>query len=331
MPEVSIIVPVFNTEKYLCQCLDSIIAQTFTDFETILVDDGSTDESGRICDEYAAIDNRFVVIHKQNEGVAKARITAFEHCRGELITFIDSDDYVSHDYLIKMFNILDDEKCDFVCCFERVVYEEQIRDARRTIPPGIYEDEEISEIISKYALFDKGIRQAGIPLYLWAKLFRKAILTNILNEDDDLWYGEDMVAVLKILFKSNKIGIINERLYYYVQYENQVTRRFRPDYWEAYCKVWERCISIDANKLLERQLPYRMWEFALGLCRTAKKHIANEHEFTSYVTNLYNTPIFRQYVFKDTSIFDIYGRFKDRLKYYLLKYRMYSIYVWLMK
>ena len=115
-PKVSIIVPVYNTEKYLRPCLDSIQAQTFTDFEAILVDDGSTDRSGGICDEYATKDSRFVVVHKKNEGVAKARITAFEHSRGELITFIDSDDYVSPDYLYSLYKPAIDNNADIVSC-----------------------------------------------------------------------------------------------------------------------------------------------------------------------------------------------------------------------
>ena len=98
-PLVSVIIPVYNVEKYLRRCLDSVLAQTYTNFEAILVDDGSTDDSGAICDEYAARDNRFVVIHKQNEGVSIARLTAFEHSKGEFITFIDSDDSINFNYI----------------------------------------------------------------------------------------------------------------------------------------------------------------------------------------------------------------------------------------
>ena len=116
MPKVSIIVPIYNTEKYLRPCLDSILAQTYKDFEAILVDDGSTDGSESICDEYAQQDSRFVVVHKQNEGVAKARITAFEHSKGEMITFIDSDDYVSPDYLSILSKPIIEGDADLVSC-----------------------------------------------------------------------------------------------------------------------------------------------------------------------------------------------------------------------
>ena len=93
-PVLSIIVPVYNVEKYLARCIDSILAQTFTDFELILVDDGSTDNSGEICDEYAGKDPRIIVIHKENGGVSSARNHGLDIARGEYITFVDSDDQI---------------------------------------------------------------------------------------------------------------------------------------------------------------------------------------------------------------------------------------------
>ena len=99
MPKVSIIVPVYNTEKYLARCIDSILAQTFTDFELILVNDGSKDNSGKICDEYAQKDSRIVVIHKENGGVSSARNKGIDVAQGEWISFVDSDDWISSDFL----------------------------------------------------------------------------------------------------------------------------------------------------------------------------------------------------------------------------------------
>ena len=99
MPKISIIVPVYQVEKYLRRCLDSIVAQTFTDWECILVDDGSPDNSGKICDEYAEIDNRFRVFHQENAGVSAARNKGLDVAKGEWITFVDSNDYIEEDYL----------------------------------------------------------------------------------------------------------------------------------------------------------------------------------------------------------------------------------------
>lgn len=99
MCQISIIVPVYNVEQYIRKCLDSICQQTFTEFELILVDDGSTDESGKICDEYACLDSRIHVFHKSNEGVSIARNTGLNHAKGAWIAFIDSDDWVHKEYL----------------------------------------------------------------------------------------------------------------------------------------------------------------------------------------------------------------------------------------
>ena len=99
MKLISIIIPVYNTDKYLSKCLDSIIAQTYHNWEAILVDDGSKDDSGKICDEYAAKDSRFKDVHKANEGVSIARLIAFNHCSGEYVTFVDSDDYIADSML----------------------------------------------------------------------------------------------------------------------------------------------------------------------------------------------------------------------------------------
>ena len=99
MPTVTVIVPVYNTEEYLSRCIDSILSQTFTDFELILINDGSTDNSGRICDNYAQKDSRVKVVHKENGGVSSARNKGLEVAQGEWITFVDSDDYVSETYL----------------------------------------------------------------------------------------------------------------------------------------------------------------------------------------------------------------------------------------
>ena len=98
MPKISIIVPVYKTEKYLHRCLDSIVAQTYTDWECILVDDGSPDNSGMICDEYAEMDSRFRVFHQENKGVSAARNKGLDEANGEWIGFVDSDDWISQDY-----------------------------------------------------------------------------------------------------------------------------------------------------------------------------------------------------------------------------------------
>lgn len=113
MVKISIIVPVYNSSRYLEKCFDSIRDQTYTDFEVIVINDGSTDCSGEICDKYAELDNRFKIIHKENGGVSKARNIGIDNANGEYITFIDSDDWIDVDYLQEFIETAD-PNCDLI-------------------------------------------------------------------------------------------------------------------------------------------------------------------------------------------------------------------------
>jgi glycosyltransferase involved in cell wall biosynthesis len=115
-PEVSIIVCIYNAEKYLSRCIDSIIAQTFTHFECILIDDGSTDNSLSICERYRQSDDRIIVIHQENSGVSAARNKGIEVARGKYIFFVDSDDYIQQNMYEKLVAAINDSDTDAVCC-----------------------------------------------------------------------------------------------------------------------------------------------------------------------------------------------------------------------
>ena len=123
-PKISIIVPVYKVEKYLRRCLDSIVAQTFTDWECILIDDGSPDNSGKICDEYAEKDGRFRVIHQENAGVSAARNAGLEVIKGKYCMFVDSDDTLKDNSLLKIVNVLNDNKAD-IYIFQTTYYKEK--------------------------------------------------------------------------------------------------------------------------------------------------------------------------------------------------------------
>lgn len=113
---ISVVVPIYNVEKYIEKCIDSIINQTYTNLEIILVDDGSPDKCGKICDEYAKRDKRIKVIHKENGGVSSARNIGLDNLNGEYVTFIDADDYISNNYCEELLNALKTENADCVAC-----------------------------------------------------------------------------------------------------------------------------------------------------------------------------------------------------------------------
>ena len=174
MPKISIIVPVYNTEKYISNCIESILKQKEKDFELLLIDDGSKDQSGRICDTYATKDDRIKVIHKKNGGVSSARNLGIDHAKGEMIFFIDSDDTVGPDYL-KNLEIIDDE--DFVQSGVKILENDYLK------PIMTYED-----IFKDYNQFWMQSRQQWPSMCC---LSRKVIEENHLRFDTNLKMGED--------------------------------------------------------------------------------------------------------------------------------------------
>lgn len=200
---VSIIVPVFNAEKYLHKCIDSILAQTHTDFELLLINDGSKDNSGAICDEYAAKDNRIRVFHKENAGVSKARNLGLDNAKGEWITFVDSDDWVHEDFIKKRLALALNENADIAYCDVEYVYRthnvycktaEQVEGNASTVNSWIFSRTTYSPIILvRKFLFDKyGLR------YI-----------------EGLRFGEDFNLIIKLVMYANKVTHIKEALYYY--------------------------------------------------------------------------------------------------------------------
>lgn len=126
-PLISVIIPVYNVEKYLRQCLESVIGQTYINLEIILVDDGSTDGSSKICDDFAAIDDRIVVIHQYNAGLSSARNAGLDIMKGDYVSFVDSDDWIEKDMFAILLSSLEDEKADIaisriIGCVKIVVY-----------------------------------------------------------------------------------------------------------------------------------------------------------------------------------------------------------------
>ncbi len=257
-PLVSIIVPVYNVEKYLRKCLDSIISQTYGNIEIILVDDGSKDNSGQICDEYAENDSRIQVIHKKNEGVASARITGFEHSSGELITFIDADDYVDLLFIEKLEAPFKKNDIDLSICQNAIDVNGIIYQQKRSLH-GFFNKKMIISIISTCYLWDKTINSAGLPIFLVTKMIRRKYVKDALEQGLGLWWGEDQVASFYILTHIIAMSVLEDPLYYYVKHKGQATKVYNTSLWFNQFECWHRYKSIDTCNLLNTQLPLRMW------------------------------------------------------------------------
>lgn len=211
MVKVSIGVPIYNVEAYLRECLDSIMNQTFKDFEVIMVDDGSTDNSFDICQEYVARDNRFKLIHQENKGLAGARNTCLKHMKGEYITWIDSDDVVDDNYLERLLEVQEKTGADIVRCVRKL-----IRDGNVYFING-YED----SFINEDGIFDLSLETAlenGLSNYLGTIEFWGELIPRRLYKGVSLSQGmtyEDQGNKFKLYFQSKKNVMVLEQLYSY--------------------------------------------------------------------------------------------------------------------
>lgn len=202
-PFISIVVPVYNAEKFLKRCVDSILAQTFTDFELLLVNDGSTDASLQICKEYEVLDNRVVVFDKPNGGVSSARNVGIDNARGEMISFVDADDYLSPDYL-EAFDY--NGEYDFYSQGAINEYHDRPDKVNIHIYNGLVEKREF--LIS---MFDTGM--ISTP---WAKLYSsKIIKTNNILFDEKHSYAEDRMFNIEYLNRCKRFCLSTEAKYHY--------------------------------------------------------------------------------------------------------------------
>lgn len=219
-PLISVIIPVYNVEKYLHRCLDSVIAQTYQNLEIICVDDGSIDESGRICNQYAVRDARIKVIHQENQGLSAARNRGLDAADGEYIAFVDSDDYILEGMYKKMLDKLLDYSVDLCVC----QWQYEFSDGRqvvkkKNIDPTIYGCKTSLE----FARFlYRGNYENGVVVAAWNKLYRRALLDKIRFEgrihEDEAFNG-------RIMAKNISVYVMEEQFYVYAQNGDSLTNK----------------------------------------------------------------------------------------------------------
>jgi glycosyltransferase involved in cell wall biosynthesis len=206
-PLITVIVPVYRVEQYLHQCVDSVINQTYTNIEIILVNDGSPDNCPLICDEYAAKDKRVKVIHKKNGGLSSARNVALDNAKGEYITFLDSDDFWHVDYLRIMVNLCLKHEADIVqCSFIR---------GTECVFPEIKKKYKI-KVFDNHSIFLK----SHSKIIIWAKLYKRQLFDGIRMPEGKI--NEDDYTTWKLYYKAKRILVINQALYYYTNNEQSI-------------------------------------------------------------------------------------------------------------
>ncbi len=209
MPEISVIVPVYNTEKYLSQCVNSILQQTFKDFELLLVDDGSTDHCGQICDKFAARDSRVKVYHQSNRGQSFARNVAIKEATGREICFVDADDFVHPCLFESLLRPFRSNPNSIVCCdaVEGTFPEEILMESL------VLQENSFITVIPNEEGFSRLINHPYYCWTIWGKLIpREIVRKELLSENR---YFEDNAIILKWLFRSDSVIVYDKKLYYY--------------------------------------------------------------------------------------------------------------------
>ncbi len=246
-PLISIIIPVYNVEKYLPRCLNSVIAQTYTNLEIILIDDGSTDASGKICDEYARKDSRFKILHKGNQGLASARNDGLRMATGEYIGFVDSDDYIEKDMFECLYNLITRDNADISMC--DMFIERKGKWVESNVIDTPYKCVTRSEIFK-------------FPIWrvVWNKLYRSSGLKNICFKEG-ISYGEDTLFSFELITNVNKVAIGNKKKYYYAQNNLSITHKFKKrhiDYLDIEQKVMDYAKRNMLPQLYQQALDAQM-------------------------------------------------------------------------
>ena len=206
-PLISIIVPVYNVETYLAKCVDSILAQTYTNLEIFLVNDGSSDCCGKLCDEYAKEDKRIKVIHKKNGGLSDARNVAIDVTTGEFITFIDSDDYVTDDYIMTLYSLIE----KYECKVSIALYNTFVEGSKPKVVNRVYREDCQTNIKAIEEMF----YQEKYDTASWAKLYHSSLFATGIRYPKGIVY-EDLATTYLLIFQSDKVAFCNRRIYNYL-------------------------------------------------------------------------------------------------------------------
>lgn len=216
-PKVSIIVPVYNKEKYLSDCIESLINQTYANLEIILVDDGSTDDSIAICDKYASVNDRVRVVHQTNAGPSAAWKAGFDISTGEYFSFVDSDDYVASSMVEEMVSLLSGTQGELISSdysivkadgSETVVYQ--------TLEPGVYSEEELRKNVIPYLI---GNENRLVHVSRCMKLIEKSLIENNRKYcDDKVRMGDDSTIILPIIMDAKRLVIMDHKVFYFYRY-----------------------------------------------------------------------------------------------------------------
>ncbi len=255
LPSISVIVPIYNAEIFLDKCLRCLASQTYKNFQVILINDGSNDNSGNICEKYIACNPNWKLINQKNSGSQAARLNGVLEATNEYITFLDSDDYIGYDYYYKVAKKLEINNPDIFCV--AATYETNLHNSKiviNNIESGFYTDEKFKSILPKVIHFDKNYYEFGILPSNWSKFIKTNIAQNIYPKVNQfLKMGEDAVCTYSCISVCNNIEICNEISdYHYIYNPESIVHSYDSLYFERL-----RQLKINLNSLIKDSKNYQ--------------------------------------------------------------------------
>lgn len=268
-PLVSIIIPIYNADKYLDRCLKSIVNQTYTNLEIILINDGSTDTSLNICKKYAEKDSRIILVNKTNEGVSIARNLGIQKSTGDYIAFLDADDWITSNYIEHLMKPFDVENVDISICKYHVCKEYTMHEIESNCP---YQYRNAQDFLLESQ--QTGNFAVIVP---WGKIFKKKIVTRTYFPPK--LHFEDEAAVYKFFYNSNQIAECDYKAYYYFQSPNGLTKSTYPKHPEDAVKVFEMKYDFfkekNDKKFYQQTLATLLWKcLTLYITKKDKREFA---------------------------------------------------------
>lgn len=285
--KVSIIVPVYNVEKYLKRCVDSLIGQTYNNIEIILIDDGSKDNSFLICKEYELKDCRIQIYHKENEGLGLTRNYGIEKATGEYITFVDSDDYLTSDAVETMLENATANNADVVIA--NMFYKD--KKMKVTLAERLYEGAEIKNIIINHMMGNYAKQKDALSYTSTAKLFKKDLFTknNLKFPSERKLIWEDLAFSIEAYPLCKRVCILHKPIYYYCFNEGSLTHTYKPNKLELVMELY-RYMSAKVKKLdLPVEAQFRLDTNFIGHIRTCIKlevFYADKNGFGKAIQNI---------------------------------------------
>lgn len=320
----SIIVPIYKIERYLSECIESVLGQTYTDYELILVDDGSPDNCPKICDQYAKNKHQIKVIHKKNGGLVSARKAGLEIASGDYAVCLDGDDFLHKDCLDKVNTIINKYNPDVVC-FGYTIYSENGETKQNPVYCpyyGFYSRCNIENDIFPRFIHTKSEKR--LPPVVWSKALKMELYRKYQNKvTSDISMGEDGACSYPLISNCNSMYIMEDCLYYYRQVLTSMTKQKKPLDWDNYDRVfalYEREIDID-KYMLRNQIYRAMTHNLFNLCKSQFYSGESYKRVVRYIKSRFlNHPEYEKAI--EGSDF---SSFKMRLARFALLYRVYPL------